>query len=173
MHARAHTRTHTHTASHLHTLLSQASTLSLTWTTVIGSLASDLASNSSPSVTRKICPNEFSLYTLPEACQHDLSPYRTNLHLSKDGVAQSRTRLKWLSSSSSKVAYRLFLIWFMPTPSAALSPVILRTLDYKDIESLVELVCTPCYIPHAVGKVMSVLFNNRLYPNTKYKKKDR
>ena len=53
----------------------------------------------------------------------------------------------------------------MPTPSAALSAVILRTLDYEDIESVVELVCTPCYIPHAVGKVMSVLFNNWLYPN--------
>ena len=74
---------HTHTQSHLHTPLPQASTSSLTWTTMIGSLPSDLASNPSPSGTRKICPSEFSLNTPPKACQHNLWPYRTNLDLSK------------------------------------------------------------------------------------------
>lgn len=148
--SRGPSHTHTHTVSPTHSTLSGQHFIShldphdrlpAVW----------LGLKPFPFTHQKDLSNEFSLYTPPKACQHNLWPYRTNLDLSKE-------------------AYRLFLTWFMPTPSAALSPVIPRNLDYKDIESVVELVCTPCCILHAVGKVMPVLFNNRLYPNIKYKK---
>lgn len=118
---------------------------------MIGSLPSDLASNPSSSLTRKICPMSFHFTPRLRLANTTYGP-----------TEQIWTFLRRLIGS------------FWPDSCQPLQPhylVIPRNVDYKDIESVVELVCTPCCILHAVGKVMPVLFNNRLYPNIKCKKR--